>query len=208
MSFSRSDLKTTMYHEFLQSGDVVVGAYTEDGKQFKSGITPDDKVEIERKREILARSAQTGGGQLLAPIKASIKSGKAAKPIKVAKRDVKIKSDNPEPLTPAITAQQLKSEHPSARLNPILSTSSYSQTVYLHNKLGKIKMKVENVLSCEMAYCLVFNSEDDVIFTPNPGETLSFIDADGDSHEVYYANTLFNWTDGVKRIMILFKRDE
>lgn len=82
------------------------------------------------------------------------------------------------------------------------------KAVYLHNQLGKIKLFVEEVLNSEMAYCLIFSSEDDIIFVPNPAETLNFTDEMGDTTSVYYADTLFSWTDGIKKLMILFKSNE
>lgn len=190
-----------MYHEFLQTGDVVPGTYSEDGRRLTSGATPDDAATIQRKRDLMASSATRGGGSIL-EIKTK-KRGKAPKPLKAAKRNVVARNGDAAPLSPTITQAEVDLEQTT--ISPITAGPTI---VYLHNKLGKIKMKVEAVLENDMAYCLVFAHEDDVIITPNAGETLTFIDEHGDGHSVYYANTTFNWTDGCKQLMILFKRDE
>ena len=80
--------------------------------------------------------------------------------------------------------------------------------IYLYNKLGKIRLTIESLLECEQAYCVVFYSIDDLIFTPNPGETLTLIIDNDTEVPVYYPNASFSWIDGEKQLMILFKTDE
>lgn len=201
------ELNPNIKHEYMKMfGDVVVGEYTENGQM----ITPPsatDPAKQAKISEMYAMSAALGGGKLLPEKKARAKYGSS---VKAGKRNVKARDTEPEPLTPAITQAEVDNEpeliHTSGYLQVIPNSTKYF--VYLHNKLGKIKLKVDAVLDSEMAYCLVFRSEDDVIFTPNAGETLQFTDIRGDTSSVYYADTLFNWIDGTKKLMILFKSNK
>ncbi|WP_394998652.1 hypothetical protein [Acinetobacter sp.] len=200
-------MRSTTNHEYLElHGDVIPGEYSTEGKLLKAGkaLHPENQKKIEA---MYAMSAAMGGGILLPD--AQKKANKATKPKKVPKRNVIERDDDPGPLNPAITQAELDREQAFGVIEATkASVPTAKHAVYLHNALGKIKMQVEAVLDSEMAYCLIFSSEDDVIFTPNPGETLKFVDQRGDTSAVYYANTLFNWTDGSKKLMILFKQDE
>ena len=202
-----SDMRSTTNHEYLElHGDVIPGEYSAEGKLLKAGkaLHPENQKKIE---QMYAMSAMMAGGVLLPD--AQKKANKATKPKKAPKRNVIERDDDPGPLTPAITQAELDQEQKFPTLKTAQETIPViKHVVYLHNALGKIKMQVEAVPDSEMAYCLVFSDEDDVIFTPNPGETLKFVDQRGDTTPVYYANTLFNWTDGKKKLMILFKQDE
>jgi hypothetical protein len=197
MGNSRSDLDEKRIHEFLKPGDVVVGSYSDNGARIRPASTPDTEEEVERRRIAFAQSAAISGGKIYnAGQKVKKKKTTTAK-----KRTVVQTDDDVAPLTPYETNKELETEK-------IENIAKSAKVVYLHNQMGRIKMKVEDVLDSEMAYCLVFSNEDAVIFTPNAGETLNFIDQYGNSHEVYYANTTFSWTDNTKQLMILFKRDE
>jgi hypothetical protein len=202
-----SDIRSTTNHEYLElHGDVIPGEYSAEGKLLKPGkaLHPENQKKIEA---MYAMSAMMAGGVLLPD--AQKKANKATKPKKAPKRNVIARDDDPGPLNPTITQAELDREQdfiPAESVKANIPVQKHA--VYLHNALGKIKMQVEAVLDSEMAYCLVFSSEDDVIFIPNPGETLKFVDQRGDTNPVYYANTLFNWTDGYKKLMILFKQDE
>lgn len=77
--------------------------------------------------------------------------------------------------------------------------------VEFSNDFGKMRMQVEEVLECEMAYALVFANEDDIVFTPKPGQTLIFKNDRGVDSFVYYPDALFTLPDGSKKLMILFK---
>lgn len=200
-----SDIRTSIDKEYLRHfGDVIVGRYDEQGNLIKASVTVDDPDEIARKQEMYAN---VRGAELLKP-----KKTKKGKPIKVAKRKRTVTDDDDiEPLTPAVTARELEEEEPphmppKQLVKPTVLVKR--KAVYLHNQMGKIKMHIESLLESAMAYCLVFADEDDVIFTPNAGETLNFTDPNGDTTSVYYADTLFDWTDGKKKLMILFKSND
>lgn len=205
-----SDLKTNKNHPDLSmlGYATIVGEYREDGTKVSDGAftNPEAKAKLDK---MFALSAAMGGGELIPKV-----AGKTPKPKKAKKRAVKLSDEDPEPLTPLLTQRELDNEPSQQSLEESFERMQTKiavkrQSVYLHNKMGKIKLQVESVLESEMAYCLVFSDDDAVIFTPNAGETLNFTDQNGETTPVYYADTLFTWTDGVKKIMILFKtKDE
>jgi hypothetical protein len=195
MSLS-SDLRSTMDHEYLKlHGDVVVGSYSADGVKLTESVVQFSPQELARRQNMYNTNAAMNPNASIIPtaIKETKKAGKKGKAKKIED-------------TPIAFVQPI--------IEPIV-TSGYSQVVapkkkfiYLHNKLGKIKMSVESVLSCEMAFALVFANEDDMIFVPNPAETLNFVDTNGDTHTVYFSDTIFDWIDGDKKVMILFKTND
>jgi hypothetical protein len=185
-----SDLKSKMIHEYLESGDVVVGSYNKLGAPIKAGLVAGDHDELTGMQETLSRHAQISGGLQLNVNKMSKK--------KIPKR---IKSDKDSgPLNPSVTAAELE-------LDNYQSPSGYKKTIYLHNNLGKIRMNVLAVLNCEYAYGLIFASEDDIVLTPSVGEELILIDEYGDSHKIYYANLFFSLPNSQQKLMILIKND-
>lgn len=198
-----SGLRSTTEHEYMKMfGDAVVGSYNDKtGKMIKSAkITLDPEALAARQKMYSAHASRVEGASIIPQAKV-VKKGKKSKEVK--KRDYPDVEPAPiqwgvpippDPEQPIITG----------RATPIAP----KRPVYLHNQMGKIKMYVEDVLDSEMAYALIFANEDDMIFIPNAGETLNFVNLSGDSYKVYFANTVFNWTDDVKRIMILFKTDE
>ena len=202
MRMPTGDIRSTTNHELLQlHGDVVVGSYAENGVQLKESRLTLSGDELARHQKMFAQSASRFEGASLLPTPKAKKPGKTKKVAKRAVRDeIDIMAESEglavyevdEPIIPT----------------PVKVVTSKKKTIYLHNKLGKIRMQVEDVLDSEMAFALVFASDDDIVLTPQPGETLNFVDPQGDTYQVYFANTVFDWTDGIKRIMILFKQDD
>lgn len=180
-------------------GDVVVGRYNDFGGRIEDSKTIGDSEDLERIQKELSRHAEISGATLMKP-PIPIKPGRYSdkkKPGKllITKKDIK------EAMQAKLTNDQ------AAVVASVKQEPKKKMTVYLHNALGKIKLSVEAVLESEMAYCLVFANDDDVIFVPNAGETLTFINTFNKEFPVYYTNTLFSWTDGIKQLMVLFKDD-
>lgn len=198
-----SDLNPNINHEYLNGFDVVVGSYSKNGKQIDEPIVlnPAKKTKI---AEMYARSAALGGASLLPTVTTNTKPAKKqrAKQTKLVTPTIDVESLLPVVNESSYTHSTLETQF----VKPV--TEIPKMFVYLHNQMGRIKMAVEAVLDSEMAYCLVFTNEDQVIFIPNAGETLKFTNHKGDTADVYYADTLFNWTDGMKKLMILFKADK
>jgi len=192
-----SDLESTTNHEYMRMfGDTVTGEYREDGKLIEAGQST-NPAKKEKMQKMFAMSAAMAGATLLP--QANIATTEKKKPGR------KVKNKQAEALPIPIP---VVNEIPERMVTTVVDKPATKRHVYLHNQMGKIKMAVEDVLECDMAFCLVFPHEDSVIFTPNAGETLNFVDPSGETHSVYYADTLFSWTDSVKSLMILFKRNE
>ena len=191
-----SDLQSTTNHEYIRMfGDVTAGEFREDGSTFNAGELT-DPARAAKIKKMYDMNAAMAGATLLPNAK------KTAVPVGKKKKQASKKP---------VVQERYVEEEPVVYVEPKSSGSVGplpKRYVYLHNKMGKIKMAVEDVLECEMAFCLIFHDEESVIFTPNPAETLNFVDPSGNTHSVYYADTLFGWTDGVKRLMILFKHNK
>jgi hypothetical protein len=174
----------------FKAGDFIVGHYNDFGAEIKPGKLHGDTEDVhDLQKMIIEHSARTGGIIHKTEVK--------IKPTRGRKKSVPQKQSYPtEPIQTII-------EPP-----PVLSIDSSrkrKKSVYLFNALGKIKLNVEEVLESEMAYCLVFANEDDMIFVPKAGETLTFINNNGAEQSVYFANSIFTWVDQTKQLMILFK---
>jgi hypothetical protein len=76
--------------------------------------------------------------------------------------------------------------------------------VYFENSFGRIRCGVERVQEHDQAFMLVFACENDIVFEPKVGETLE-LTYNRVKYSVYYPGVIFDWTDGVKKVMILFK---
>ncbi len=190
-----SQLRSNAEHEYMKMfGDTVVGTYTEQGSVLKDSTTTFTPSELAARQRMYAQHASRIEGAGLLPT--AVVKGKKAKKVKYVAPPTPIENFAVQEGLGIIAVEETK------------PTPVKKKHIYLHNKLGKIKMSVEAVLNSEMAFGLVFASEDDMIFTPNAGETLNFVDHHGDTTEVYFANTVFDWTDGEKKVMILFKTQD
>jgi hypothetical protein len=175
-----------MEHSEYRPGDYVVGSYTDSGLPLEEGEVQGSSREIQKLQQSIVDHAMKTGGVLLNDAKPQKKTKKAAKPIIAEVVPVVAK-------TQYIEAPVIKELPPKAK------------KIYLYNAMGRIKLQVEDVLENEMAFCVIFSCEDDMIFIPKPGETLTMVSPDGNEHAVYFADTIFPWTDNVKQLMILFK---
>lgn len=182
-------------------GDYVVGSYHENGNQIKPGKVQGDQDQITDLQEMFASHGERMGGRLLTKATTKVTKSKK-KPKKV------VVEEDEEPEFKSLWEHVQAKKEGDSRSHSENEHPRTKKFIYLFNKLGKIKLNVEEVLECEQAYCLVFRDEDDMIFTPNAGETLSMINLQGDEVTVYYANSLFTWTDGKKQLLILFKKDD
>lgn len=179
----------------FKPGDYIVGKYSEMGTEIKAGKLEGDSDQIEEMQQMVEDHAKrTGGREII------VKTTTAKKVAKKSKKVPAIQQVDEEAFEPFFEA----SEKPIIQNN----TRTSKKYIYLYNKLGKIKLSIESLIECEQAYCVVFHTEDDLIFVPNAGETLTMVTPSGDEVSVYYANTLFTWTDNVKQLLILFKVNE
>lgn len=182
-------------------GDYIVGKYSEMGKEIKAGRLEGNEDEINAMKEMLSEHAGRSGGRSLIT-KSTVTKKAPAKKTATKKGPVPNATVYEEPDEPAPFYANI--EQPKQSFNQ----NNRKKYIYLYNKLGKIKLSIESLIECEQAYCVVFYNEDDLIFVPNPAETLTMVTPDGDEVLVYYANTLFTWTDHVKQLLVLFKVNE
>jgi hypothetical protein len=199
-------------------GDTIVGNYdTITGRLIKEGTTLGDQEYMAKTIESMERSLRSSGATKNP--KLAIKTGPKKKE-KRSKYNKKAPSSRyasdiePPDFVEEIKAQAAEEEaqfHQSwdedgdEEVTNLLPAKE-KKKIQFSNDFGRITLKVEDVLENKMAFGLIFAEEDDMIFVPKPGETLSFIDPDKNEHSVYFPDVLFTLPDGIKNIMIIFKQ--
>jgi hypothetical protein len=181
----------------LNTGDLVIGTndptksvYSSEGKKLiDSGVAiVGEQEDIDQLQSTIKNMAERTGAQITENKKAVKGGAKAVKKIKryttIPKRQVEETTDY---------------EHFSIEPEKVKTTQ-----VYFENDFGKIRSAVEQVVEQELAFMLVFAQEEDIVFEPKIGETLDFTH-NRVTYQVYYPGVIFDWTDGVKKVMILFK---
>jgi len=174
-----------------RTGDLVIGSsdpsrsvYSPSGQKIsESGVSIFGSTEaLEGQYNAIVRSATMSGGK------------------KIPTVGVK-KTKKPKSLPRTTEFQQNWS---SFHAEPESAAPVRLKTVQFENDFGKIKAKVEHVLSHDQAYMLVFSDEDSVVFEPKVGEHL-VLHTEYGAETVYYPGVTFNWPQDSKKLMILFK---
>jgi hypothetical protein len=78
--------------------------------------------------------------------------------------------------------------------------------VTLENEFGLIRLWIREVCDAGFGLALVFESEEDVIFTPKVADTLLLTTQQGNEYTVYYPGIKFTLADS-SVILILVKND-
>ena len=186
----------------IKTGDLVVGTsdpsksvYSPTGSKIREGIAiagnPEDIANLQE--SIMKSAVSMGGRKVTTDNKKSVGKKKKAtgqKPYPTVST-YKIEKENIAPVSTYIATPEPE---------PVVVL----ETVIFENDFGKMRAKVENVLEHEQAFLLVFSNDDEVVFEPKVGETLTFY-RHRVSYQVYYPGVIFDWTDGIKKAMILFK---
>ena len=81
-------------------------------------------------------------------------------------------------------------------------------TVQFENAFGKIKAKVMSLIEHDLAFMLVFENEDSMVFEPKIGEQLALHTQDKRRYDVYYPGVTFDSSNNSNKFMILFKVPE
>jgi hypothetical protein len=185
----------------LKTGDLVIGTrdpsksvYSAEGRKLVDGgvAIVGDEADIEQLQEQIKKAAKQSGQQIG-------ESGKLQK--KKGRKTKKINSYIPvdvEPTYKISTTENIEFVEESV-IEKVKPTQ-----VYFENAFGKIRSAVEKVIEHDLAFMLLFSSEDEIVFEPKVSETLDFT-YNTVSYSVYYPGVIFDWTDGVKKAMILFK---
>lgn len=184
----------------IKTGDLVVGTsdpsksvYSPTGSKIRDGIAiagnPEDIASLQN--SIMKSAASMGGKKVIPPTKKV--SGK------------KKKADTQKGY-PTVSTYKVEDEYipPVSTYVAPPEPEIVLETVIFENGFGKMRAKVESVLEHPRAFLLVFSNDDEVVFEPKVGETLT-IYRYGTSYQVYYPGVIFDWTDGIKKAMILFK---
>lgn len=180
-------------HDDLRLGDLVVGSYTPDGKVKEPGFVYGNTDQLEEIADRVKQHAALSGALEVKHV-----GNKKLKPVKV-KPKKKVKE---EPVVEEPVVEEIEYEEEPA---PVAKRKKH---IFFQNGMGKIKLSVLDVLECDMAFCLVFENDDDLIFTPSAGETLTFMDLYNNKHDVYYTDALFSLPPDNKKLMILFKKND
>lgn len=186
----------------LRTGDLVIGTrdpsksvYSAEGRKLVDGgvAIVGDEEDIQELQQQIKKAAKQSGQQIVeekkSRKKAIKKSNKVTKYIPVAEESPNYLPDMSETVVEnSYTVEE--------KIKP--------QQVYFENAFGKIRSAVERVIEHDLAFMLLFSSEDEIVFEPKVSETLDFT-YNKVSYAVYYPGVIFDWTDGVKKAMILFK---
>lgn len=182
--------------------DMIVGEYTQTGGEITGVTLPGDPVKIEKIQKIMKQSVLNNGGEIVEAPKKPTKQQKAKKTPKYKSSTYDEPRTNPVDLVKRRMEEDRAIEEAEERY---ARSKKPAQYVKLHNDFGQIKFKVEDVISCDMAYALIFACEEDILFTPKPGQTIQIEIPGQEPEHVYYPSVLFDWTDGKKKVMILIK---
>lgn len=79
--------------------------------------------------------------------------------------------------------------------------------VIFSNDFGRIKMNVEKVIYAgDIGIGLIFANEDDIVFEPKNGETIT-LTIIPNTYDVLYPGALFDLPYGERKLMVLYKTD-
>jgi len=191
------------------TGDYVVGSFTENGTKVRKGRATGAREEVMSLAQKIAQHALGAGEGQLAKVRepdSPKKDKKGKKPIKgerVKQPTLKVDSFDDDEQTSVNEAMAATMATPK-RIEKDYKTLS----VVFSNKLGKIKVKVIDIFEEETSICLVFESEDDVVFEPQQGEVLEIVLYGNRKQNVMYPGFLYTWMDKTKKLMVLVKTDE
>jgi hypothetical protein len=190
----------------LRTGDLVIGTtdpaksvYSSQGKKLiDTGVAlVGSESDIDALQQTIKNAAMQTGGQIIEQKNTKKKTGKK---IKNSSNYVTLDQSPAYSLTPVSntpTPEPIQSQIEKPK----------PQQVYFENAFGKIRSAVESIVEHEAAFMLVFSSEEEIVFEPKVSETLAFT-WNKITYSVYYPGVIFDWTDGVKKAMILFKAAE
>lgn len=193
-----------MDHSEFKPGDYIVGSYSSNGQQLKAGKVVGDQNDAQELQQMMIDHAGRTGGSAL-PVTSKHVTKPKGRPKNKAPA-LKELEDGRQDYTRPLLQYEAPVEEPKQEYTKAPQAKRYP--IFLYNQMGKIKMQVEGILESDMAFCLVFREEDDIVLYPKAGESLKLIDVAGNEHEVYYADSSFTWLDDTKKLMVLFKNNE
>jgi hypothetical protein len=207
-------------------GDYTVGKYDENGKKLTPGKFVGTRDQVEELRSKYESHAASKGEPLVVPDETKKKSKK--RKLKISTPTVnKYASEEPGYLTTDLEEESSVMEdmgktagkpNPDAvtRLIELLQKKEddfqeeekkpvTKKSVFFNHEFGANKLKVIDLISTAVGFMLIFENEDDISFYPKANGTYSFVNHEGEEFLVFYPGLLFDWTDNVKKVMILIR---
>jgi hypothetical protein len=187
----------------IKTGDLVIGntdpakaVFSANGKKLTEGVfSVGSDSSIDEIKNSMIRNATNAGAKTTI-----VKKNKIRKQTK----NIQVKpSSAPKAYREVFEDVQYNQQQKTAEPEYSLK----SQSVIFENSFGRMRVNVENILEHDFAFLLVFSDSSGLIFEPKIGETLKF-STGMLSSEVYYPGVIFDWPDGVKKAMLLFKQTE
>jgi hypothetical protein len=189
----------------IKTGDLVIGnsdpsraVFSNNGKKLNDGVF---FAGSETSIEEIANSM----------LKTAVRAGAKIEPMKKSKTKKQAKSTYTR-IAPITKGTQEKEEdrHISTleSSNMRVEQPVKKETITFENAFGRMRVAVENILEHDFAFLLVFTDSQQLIFEPKIGESLALQLQAGESYQVYYPGVIFDWPDGVKKAMLLFKKTE
>ena len=184
----------------FQPGDIVIGTsdptksvYSATGeKLIKDGVSiyGDSRTLEAQSRELIQSVIRSGGKPLNATAAVQGKS--------TTRKMTKNKQTS-------FPSNEIVSRYPIAFPEETKAPPVKLISVQFENDFGKMKAKVIDLIEHELAFMLVFENEDSMVFEPKVGELLALHTADKRRHEVYYPGVTFDSSTNSNKFMILFK---
>lgn len=205
---------TTGLSDYYQAGDYVVAKYTDSGHKQAKGKVYGDRSDVMTMAERIAKHALSEGEAQLATIPEKKTESKATKPVKGAKKKATKVERVAQPIlkVDSFDNEQSTDFDPQDAIKATMATPKLVKeeqlrmlNVVFSNKLGRIKVKVIDVMDEETSIALVFKDDNDLTFEPQRGEVLDVILPSEERYSVMYPGFLYTWIDKTKKVMILVK---
>jgi hypothetical protein len=179
----------------IKTGDLIVGnrdpqkpVFSQNGTRLTDGVfSAGSENDLAELQESVLSNAVRAGGKVMNISKTGVK--------KIKNKKTQTKSS----VYAAPTTEELE-----YRVTIPVHEIEHIESVVFENSFGRMRVTLEHVLEQDLAFLLVFKNASQVIFEPKIGETLDF-SHNQNTFKVYYPGVIFDWTDGVKKGMILFK---
>jgi hypothetical protein len=196
----------------FRPGDIVVGnndstksVYSSTGSRLTDGVKVAGKAEdiAAKQNKILNDVRMSGGEPLVSPTQQKNKKVKG----KVKTKSYQSSENENSPFWGNHEDISFPAAYPASTESVSQEPPVKLETIIFENEFGKMRAKVESILDHPQAMLLIFSSDDDVVFEPKIGETLT-VYRNKIPQSVYYPGVIFDWTDNIKRAMILFKKED
>lgn len=180
----------------FQTGDYVVPEFSDTGHKTKNGsVVGDAEVATAMSKKMLEHALMEGA-TLLPDILT-----------KKAKKGAKAKAGPPLPPT-GTPMLRVDSFEPKASANAQVISAlplPHIEVVFL-TQLGRIKVEVLAVLEAPTCLALVFASERDILYEPEPGTNLQLV-IKAKAQAVMYPGFRLTWLDNTTQLMVFIKLD-